>query len=58
MLEQANFIAMQRAISVFADISGALHHIIARGRERRRIFDDDEDRHDFVRRLALILEET
>jgi hypothetical protein len=24
------------------DISGALHHIIARGIERRRIFDDDE----------------
>lgn len=40
------------------DISGALHHIIARGIERRRIFDDDEDRHDFIKRLALILEET
>ena len=40
------------------DISGALHHIIVRGIERRRIFDDDEDRHDFIKRLALILEQT
>jgi putative transposase len=40
------------------DAAGALHHIIARGMERRRIFDDDQDRHDFVNRLGLILSET
>ena len=40
------------------DTPGALHHIIARGIERRRIFEDDEDRFDFVANLGLILEET
>ena len=40
------------------DISGALHHIITRGIERRRIFEDDQDRHDFIKRLSLILEQT
>ncbi len=40
------------------DTPGALHHIIARGIERRRIFEDDEDRYDFVENLGLILEET
>ncbi|MFH0783284.1 MAG: transposase [Pseudomonadota bacterium] len=40
------------------DTTGALHHIIARGIERRLIFDDDQDRHDFIRNLGFILEQT
>ncbi len=40
------------------DTTGALHHIIARGIERRRIFEDDQDRHDFLKNLGLILEQT
>jgi putative transposase len=40
------------------DTPGALHHIIARGIERRKIFDDDEDRYDFIERLGPILHET
>jgi|SRR5208283_4435411 len=37
------------------DAPGALHHIIARGIERREIFCDDEDRYGFLRRLGEIL---
>jgi REP-associated tyrosine transposase len=40
------------------DTPGALHHIIARGMERRKIFEDDQDRYDFVKNLGLILEQT
>ena len=40
------------------DIPGALHHIIGRGIERRKIFQDDTDRDDFVGRLGDILRET
>ena len=40
------------------DTTGALHHIIARGIERRSIFEDDQDRHDFLKNLGLILEQT
>ena len=40
------------------DAPGALHHIIVRGIERRRIFDDDQDRYDFLSRLGDILENT
>lgn len=40
------------------DTEGALHHIIARGIERRKIFHDDQDRHDFIDNLGLILEQT
>ena len=40
------------------DAPGALHHIICRGIERRRIFEDDEDRDNFVKRLGSILSET
>jgi REP element-mobilizing transposase RayT len=40
------------------DAPGALHHIIVRGIERRRIFDDDQDRESFIERLGTILEET
>lgn len=40
------------------DITGALHHIIVRGIERRKIFEDDQDRQDFLKNLGLILEQT
>ena len=39
------------------DAPGALHHIICRGIERRRIYRDDSDRQDFLNRLGLILSE-
>jgi putative transposase len=40
------------------DAPGALHHIIVRGIERRRIFSDDQDRDNFIDRLADIVTET
>lgn len=40
------------------DAPGALQHIICRGIERRRIFWTDEDRDDFLQRLATVLVET
>lgn len=40
------------------DAPGALHHIIARGNGRRKIFLDDADRDQFVDRLGRIIEET
>jgi putative transposase len=40
------------------DAPGALHHIIVRGIERRRIFLDDSDRDNFLERLDLILTKT
>ena len=40
------------------DASGALHHIIIRGIERRVIFRDDEDRESFLDRLGGILLES
>jgi putative transposase len=40
------------------DTPGALHHIIARGIERRKIFNDNQDRHDFLERLGKILEQS
>lgn len=40
------------------DAPGALHHIIVRGIERRKIFYDDADRDNFLERLAAILVET
>lgn len=40
------------------DTPGALHHIIARGIERRIIFNDDQDRESFIERLGAIIEET
>ncbi len=40
------------------DAPGALHHIIARGIERRAIFRDDQDRADFLERLGANLEES
>ena len=40
------------------DAPGALHHIIVRGIERRRIFSDDQDRDNFIERLGDIVIET
>jgi len=40
------------------DAPGALHHIIFRGLERRRIFRDDVDRDSFLDRLGGVLQET
>lgn len=40
------------------DTPGALHHIIARGIERRNIFKDNQDRIDFIKNLGSILEQT
>jgi REP element-mobilizing transposase RayT len=40
------------------DAPGALHHVIARGIEKRNIFWDDHDRNNFVERLATILDES
>jgi putative transposase len=40
------------------DTPGALHHIIVRGIERRKIFYDDNDRDNFLDRLGIILTDT
>ena len=40
------------------DALGALHQIIIRGIERRRIFSGDQDRDDFIEWLADIVTET
>ena len=40
------------------DAPDALHHVICRGIERRRIFRDDADRNRFVELLARVLEAT
>jgi REP element-mobilizing transposase RayT len=40
------------------DAPGALHHIIGRGIERRKIFRDDIDRDNFLRRLGCVLTDT
>ena len=40
------------------DAPGALHHIIARGIERKAIFQDERDRDDFLERLETNLEES
>ena len=40
------------------DAPGALQHIIVRGIERRRIFFDDDDRDNFVKRLTTVLPES
>lgn len=39
------------------DAPGALHHIIIRGIEKRKIFEDDKDRNQFIKRLGDILTE-
>ncbi len=40
------------------DAPGALHHIICRGIERRKIFTDDADKNYFVSRLGRVISET
>ncbi len=40
------------------DAPGALHHIIVRGINRRKIFFDDPDRDDFLDRLGGILSDS
>ncbi|MBI9086968.1 MAG: transposase [Desulfobacterales bacterium] len=40
------------------DAPGALHHIIARGIEKKPIFHDDNDRLNFLERFGTILDET
>jgi len=40
------------------DAPGALHHVIIRGIERRKIFRSDYDRANFVKRLAELIPET
>jgi REP element-mobilizing transposase RayT len=40
------------------DAPGALHHIIARGIERRKIFRDNDDRNNFLMRLGRIVKES
>jgi REP element-mobilizing transposase RayT len=40
------------------DTAGALHHIIVRGIERRKIFYDNDDRDNFLERLGTVLTDT
>ena len=40
------------------DAPGALHHIIIRGIERKKIFRSDYDRKNFVKRLSELIPET
>jgi putative transposase len=40
------------------DAPGALHHIIARGIARKKVFDDDVDRDFFLERLCAIVQES
>jgi putative transposase len=40
------------------DTAGALHHIMVRGIERRKVFRDDTDRDQFLERLGRVLLET
>ncbi len=40
------------------DAPGAIHHIIVRGIERRKIFNDNNDRDKFLERLGIILTDT
>jgi REP element-mobilizing transposase RayT len=40
------------------DTPGLLHHVMIRGIERRRIFNDDKDRENFIERLSILLPET
>lgn len=40
------------ARSVTFDSSDAVHHVMGRGIERKEIFPDNQDREDFITRLA------
>jgi len=37
------------------DTPSLLHHIMIRGIERRKIFNDDKDRENFIERLSVLL---
>jgi hypothetical protein len=39
------------------DAPGTLHHVMVRGIEKRQIFEDDQDREDFLHRLGKLLEQ-
>ena len=39
------------------DAPGILHHVMGRGIEKRNIFFNDSDRHDFIERLAILCED-
>ena len=47
---------MPRKSRIFA--AGALHHVIARGIDRGKIFQDPTDKRNFIERLAEILKST
>jgi len=40
------------------DTPGLLHHVLIRGIERRRIFNDDKDRENLIERLSILLPES
>jgi putative transposase len=40
------------------DTAAALHHIMVRGIERRKVFRDDTDQDEFLERLGMVLRET
>ena len=40
------------------DAPGVLHHVIIRGIERRKIFRDNNDREDLLKRLSTLLPDT
>ena len=40
------------------DTPGLLHHVMIRGIERRKIFNDDKDRENFIERLSVLLPKT
>ena len=40
------------------DTPGLLHHIMIRGIERRKIFNDGKDRENLIERLSFLLPET
>ena len=40
------------------DTPDLLHHVMIRGIERRKIFNDDKDRENFIERLSILLPET
>ncbi len=39
------------------DAPGCLHHVIVRGIEKRKIFENDQDREDFIKRLGQVVKE-
>ncbi|MEW6682045.1 MAG: transposase [Nitrospirota bacterium] len=40
------------------DAPGVVHHVVVRGIEQRKIFQNDDDRADFIRRIARLLPDT